>query len=40
MKNEQAQCVQCGKPILGAGMTDEQREAVAAAARFAAGEED
>jgi hypothetical protein len=38
MKNQQETCVQCGKPIVGAGqLTDEQREAVAEAARMANG---
>jgi hypothetical protein len=37
MKNEIQMCVQCGKSM-GAALTDEQREAVAEAARYAAGE--
>lgn len=37
MKNELKSCVQCGKGI-GAVLDDEQREAVAEAARLAAGE--
>jgi hypothetical protein len=38
VKNDTDTCVQCGKPMVGGGMSDEQREAVAEAARFAAGE--
>lgn len=37
MKNEIRSCVQCGKGM-GSALTDEQREAVAEAARMAAGE--
>jgi len=37
MKNEIKTCVQCGKGM-GAALTDEQREAVAEAARMDRGE--
>lgn len=38
MKNTQVTCVQCGKVIGAAGLTDDQRYEIMEAARLAAGD--